>query len=411
MILDEQLAVRYALGRTFTWLYPKIYPLNKIIMKAGLEEDEYSKVTLDKLRKLNDKLVAERKSKFDQAYAYDTFLIEDINNIIDFLEKESVDFSGIQERLLKYSDEIAVPKIKEKLELDYDAPSINFVKELPGLQWPGRKGGGFGADKWQSNRYGMPEGIFIHEASLVKNSEIILTHELTHPAVEAFPHFVPWFDEGVCNLMAYWIFSETNGGLSFRRDMLTRLEFADYYFNPARLFRRPDNLFCSLLIIGGMDLVRLLMKYKRSNPEKVNWNIIPSLLQEGVDLKTFIKKAFKEPVELKEPEIPEILRRIVATVLAHNISHVLTPLALIIYIRILERKPRPAAWMPEELVTANVTEEGVKEAITELKDRSLVWVFPEGHIEPYTGPIIGTSHFLEAGLIRVWSRKYSNEEW
>jgi hypothetical protein len=411
MILDEQLAVRYALGRTKTWLYPKTYPMNLIIESANLVEKEFSKKTLEKLKELKIKINRDQKKKQDQAYAYSVLLEEDIECLIRFLKNETVDFTGIENHLKEYSENVVIPKIKEYLELEYEPPTINFVKELPGLQWTDRKGGGFGADKWQSKRYGMPEGIFIHEASLIKNSELILIHELTHPAVEAFPNFVPWFDEGLCNLMAYWIFFETIGDLSFRREMKTRLEFADYYFNPARLFRRPDNMFFSLLLIGGMDLVKLLIKYKRDSPEKVNWNIIPQLLQEGADLETFTKKAINEPVKINEPELPPILRRITSTVLAHDISHVLSPLALILYRRILERKPHPGKWMPEELSNTNITDIGVKEAVKELKDRSLVWVFPDRSIEPYTGPIIGTSHFLEAGLMRAWSRKYQNSEW
>jgi hypothetical protein len=257
----------------------------------------------------------------------------------------------------------------------------------------------------------MPEGIYIHEASLVKDSETLLIHELAHPAIETFPNFVPWYDEGLCNFLAFSIYGKSKGDLSFRRTMKYREEFADYFLNPARLFRRPDYIFSSLFLLGGMELVKILMKYKREAPEKVYWNSIPTLLQEGVDLETFSEKAFKESIILKEPEITPISRRIISTVLAHTISHVLSPLALLLFEKILERKPYPCTWKIEEFLNEHLTSEKVKEAIFELKKRSIVWVFPNGEIEPYMGPFIGTNHFFDSGQMRAWAKKYELRDW
>ena len=349
--------------------------------------------------------------KKDQEYAYLYYLSSDIEKVIKYLSTHSVDFGNIQEKLMKYADETVVPMLREKLDVSYEAPPVNFVSSMPGKQRPGRKGGGFGADKWQSNRFGMPEGIYIHEASLVIDSETLLIHELAHPAIEAFPNFVPWFDEGLCNLMAFSIYGESKGDLSFRRMMKYREEFADYFVNPERLFRRPNYLFCSLFLLGGMDLVKLLMRFKREDPEKIYWNLIPALLQEGVNLKSFSEKAFKDPVDLAEPEFTPLSRRIIATVLAHTVSHVLSPLALLLFEKTLEKKPRPGTWRLEELLDEHLTLAGVEEAVSELKKRSLIWGFPNGEIEPYMGPFIGTNHFVDSGQMRAWAKRYELREW
>ena len=261
-------------------------------------------------------------------------------------------------------------------------------------------------------RYGIPRGIYLGEASVVPDSETLLIHELTHPAVEAFPNFVEWFDEGLCNFMAFWIYSEQIGNLNFRRNMKMQEEFGDYFVNPGRLFRRPDNMFCSLFIIGGLDMIKLLMRYKRENPSKIKWSLIPKLLQQGTDLQTFLKNVVEDPVKLPEPILSPIQRRIIATVLAHDISHVLSPLALLLFTKILERKPYPPMWRPEELLTENITQEGIDNAITELRNRGpIIWMFPDGHFEPYMGPFIGTNYFIEAGLVRAWARKYEPMDW
>jgi hypothetical protein len=193
--------------------------------------------------------------------------------------------------------------------------------------------------------------------------------------------------------------------------MLYRQEFADYVANPARLFRRPNHLFCSLLIIGGFDLVKILMHYKQNDPEKVNWNSIPALLQEGVDLRTFLEQVIVDPVNLPEPEFSPLLRRIIGTVLAHSVSHVFTPLAYILFEKILEREPRPGTWMIDELLDKHITKAESEKAIAELKKRSVIWVFPNGNIEPYMGPHIGTNHFLESGQVRAWARRYELRKW
>jgi len=405
-------AVRYALGRSQTILYPKRYALQDIVKRAHIEEAIFTDDTLQKLRELQIELEVEIDNLQDQQFAYSYFLREDIEQVISFLTSESVDFSGILDKLRTFAEKTVIPKIRDKLEIDYDSPPINFVTKMPGRQSLDRRGGGgFGADQWQADRYGMPRGVFIHEASLVKDSEVLLIHELTHPAIEAFPNFVPWFDEGLCNLMAFLIYFEEKGNLSFRRCMKFREEFGDYFFSPGRLFRRPDHMFCSLLLIGGLDLVKLLMRYKREDPTKVRWDIIPSLLQEGVDLPTFLEKAVEESVILPEPEISPILRRITATVLSHNISHVLSPLALLIFNKILERKPYPCTWKLEELLNKNITKEAVEKAVSELRQRFLVWIFPNGDLEPYMGPFIGTNHFVNAGLIKAWARRYELMTW
>ena len=121
---------------------------------------------------------------------------------------------------------------------------------------------------------------------------------------------------------------------------------------------------------------------------------------------------FHEPVSLPEPEITPFQRRIVATVLAHNISHVLSPLGMLLWRRILERKPTPGRWTLDELETEKISPEAVEQTIGELRARGpLVWVFEDGHIEPYTGPFTGTEHFLKAGLVRVWAKKYERGDW
>lgn len=411
MKLDESGAVRYALSRVRTTLYPKQYPFEEIVSRGRLSEEDYTDETLQTLIRVRQEISQEMEQKQDQEYAFLLLLSRDIDSVVGFLSKNSVDFGDIKGRLESYARDTIVPNLRKMLEVEYEPPPINIVTSMPWAPTPGRKGGGFGADRWQADRYGMPEGIYIHEASLVPESEVLLIHELAHPAIEAFPNFVPWFDEGLCNLMAFIIYGESRGDLGFRRNMLYRQEFADYVANPARLFRRPNHLFCSLLIIGGFDLVKTLMRYKREDPEKIKWHSIPALLQEGVDLKTFLEKVIADPVDLPEPEFSPLLRRIIATVLAHTVSHVLTPLAYILFEKILEREPRPGTWKLDELLDKHTTKGEVEKAIAELKKRSVVWVFPNGDIEPYMGPFIGANHFLESGQVRAWARRYELREW
>ena len=411
MKLDERGAVRYALSRVQTTLYPKQYPYEEIVSRGCLSEKDYTLDTSQTLMQVRQEILDELEQKKDQEYAFLLLLSRDIFSVVDFLSQNSVDFGDIKSRLEAYAKDTIVPNLRKKLEVEYEPPPINIVTSLPWAPTPRRKGGGFGADRWQADRYGMPEGIFIGEASLVPESEILLVHELAHPAIQAFPNFVPWFDEGLCNLMAFIIYGESRGDLGFRRNMLYRQEFADYVANPARLFRRPNHLFCSLLIIGGFDLVKILMRYKQNDPEKVKWNSIPALLQEGVDLRTFLEQVIFDPVDLPEPEFSPLLRRIIGTVLAHSVSHVFTPLAYILFEKILEREPRPGTWMIDELLDKHITKAESEKAIAELKKRSVIWVFPNGDIEPYMGPHVGANHFLESGQVRAWARRYELRKW
>ena len=407
MVFTEKQAIRYALGRIQTVLYPKKYPYEDIIELGKFDAIEYSTDTIKKLDSLKELLEKENASLTNQEYAYSHLLIQDISKVIEYLSSNSLNFSGIVERLNNFAANVAIPKIREKLEMDYQPPPINIVDKVPGMSG----GGGFGADRWQSEKYGMPEGIFIHKNSLNEKSEVLLLHELVHPAVETFPNFVPWFDEGISNFIAFWIYSEEKGNLEFRQSMKYGKEFGDYYLNPGRLFRRPDYMFCSLFLIGGMDLVKTLIRYKQKEPEKVLWDKIPSLLQMGVPLDEFVNKVFLDDINIREPNLTSTHRRIISTVLSHNISHVLTPMAWIIFEKILQRRPYPCRWKTEELVDDNFTSSSVENVIEELKKRYLIWVFPDGEFEPYMGPYIGTNHFYNAGLLKAWSRVYECKKW
>jgi hypothetical protein len=86
-------------------------------------------------------------------------------------------------------------------------------------------------------------------------------------------------------------------------------------------------------------------------------------------------------------------------------------LGFIIFEKILTRKPYPCRWNIEELINEHFTLKEVEKVIEELKRRYLIWVFPSGEIEPYMGPYIGTNHFYEAGLLKVWARRYEKKNW
>ena len=63
------------------------------------------------------------------------------------------------------------------------------------------------------------------------------------------------------------------------------------------------------------------------------------------------------------------------------------------------------------MLNDNLSREEVEKAITELGDRFVIWVYPNGDIEPYMGPFIGTNHFVEADLVRAWARRYEPKIW
>ena len=92
-------------------------------------------------------------------------------------------------------------------------------------------------------------------------------------------------------------------------------------------------------------------------------------------------------------------------------SHVLSPLALLLFEKILDKKSYPGTWRLEELLDEYLTLEEVEIAISELKKRSIIWIFPNGEIEPYMGPFIGNNHFVDSGQIRSWAKRYELREW
>ena len=149
MVFNEKQAIRYALGQIQTVLYPKRYPYEDIVELGKFDDIKYSHETIIKLELLKEHLEKESTGLINQKYAYSLLLIRDLNKLIKYLTCNSLEFPGIIERLNNFADNFAIPKIKKKLEIDYVPPPINIVDNVPGMSG----GGGFGADRWQSEKY------------------------------------------------------------------------------------------------------------------------------------------------------------------------------------------------------------------------------------------------------------------
>ena len=75
MNLNEIDALRYALRRTLTTLYPKQYAYEEIVIQGGLNEKEFTSETLETLRNFKNEINLKMKQRKDQEFAYLHFLL------------------------------------------------------------------------------------------------------------------------------------------------------------------------------------------------------------------------------------------------------------------------------------------------------------------------------------------------
>ena len=85
MKLDESGAVRYALSRVRTTLYPKQYPYEEIVSRGRLSEEDYTDDTLQILMRVRQEISHEMEQKKDQEYSFLILLSRDIDSVVDFL--------------------------------------------------------------------------------------------------------------------------------------------------------------------------------------------------------------------------------------------------------------------------------------------------------------------------------------
>jgi hypothetical protein len=260
MTLSGTAALKHAVSKATVWTYPRKvvfdYLREKVgITEAALSEREVMKVValskptrlradepLSRIMKHDIGVVAEALRSLDASYDpnYLLTLTEDVNS---FLERE---LDAKTPRLLKLSLVDRYPHPYEK---------------MTAAAWS--------LSEFESELLGIPQGVYLRRDQLFPcSAENILGHEYAHATIVDMPNYVPWFDEGLADILGYAYYATRFGKVE---DLRVWINYRNELKQYGAWYREYDRLVAVLILTCGMDVVRALVRLKRNEPKRVDW--------------------------------------------------------------------------------------------------------------------------------------------
>jgi len=221
-------------------------------------------------------------------------------------------------------------------------------------------------------------------------TELATLHENVHCAIRG-QGYIPWFDEGVADLLAYLIYTEQTGDASairIYRTYLTELTPTQSWY-PAF-----DRTLATLVLIGWQSLLFSLIGARLRDPASVDWSSIPRLLMRGRPLDEIRDKCFPDLlVGNYEFFADRTVQRVLAAILAPEGFIAIGPVAYAILERALAEGDLPVSWARSDLALDSPT---CETALQELADAQLA-VSNRGRLVP----LAGASELVASGMVRV----------
>lgn len=221
-------------------------------------------------------------------------------------------------------------------------------------------------------------------------TELATLHENVHSAIRG-QGYIPWFDEGVADLLAYLIYTEQTGDSSairIYRTYLTELTPTQSWY-PAF-----DRTLATLVLIGWQSLLFSLIGARLRDPAGVDWSSIPRLLMRGRPLDEIRDKCFPDLVVGNyEFFADRTVQRVLAAILAPEGFIAIGPVAYAILERALAEGDLPVSWARSDLALDSPT---CETALQELADAQLA-VANRGRLVP----IAGAAELVASGMVRV----------
>lgn len=377
MSLTELAAVRYALAGKPALNQPRsvILELVKPMLKPVPVSVRTGGSVLDVARELEAKAAA-ADPVTRVALRYQIRDIEALSTAVNTICDEGYS----PDQAVEQYREIARKAMAERFRFPFQAKPHQIMKNFPP---PNDRSDFFG--------YSGRDGIYLKRDHLFPGlTELAVLHENVHCAIRG-QGYVPWFDEGVANLLAYLLYAEHTGDCSaiqVYRTYLGELSPTVYWYPEF------DRVLATLVLLGWQSLLFALIGARVRDPACVDWPAIPQLLMRGRPLDEIRDKCFPDLVIGNFEFFPDrIVQRVIAAILAPARFVSLSPVAYAILERTLAEGELPVGWARGELELDNGTFEA---ALQELTDAYLA-VANRGRLIPTAG----ADKMVSNGMVRI----------
>lgn len=265
----------------------------------------------------------------NQEWAYLQILQQNLWLWLDVCRKEEWS-SDIDERLAEL-DANVIEDIRQYLKVDYAKPYPVYIKER--LPSP------FEESHWDALNVrprfhpNIPIGIYLAKERLTEYSKITLYHEHLHIAItpeDAGFHFVPWFDEGVCDVVAHILSAKRFEDWSSKIEMMMRKYTVDDTEYRVRGWNAKT--VAQLIINYGLVFFRYIVRARKEYPEDINWTNLYHCIKKGC-AKTTLSNCFKSKIasnilnSVDKPSLNNIERTVCMKIISYELPVAISPLA------------------------------------------------------------------------------------
>lgn len=267
LTLHGTAALKFAVSKALVWSYPRQIIYDFVRKEVRITEEPFTEADVGRVVSWLD----ERRFREDTPIA--RIIRHDLEEVSRALGK--VDPSYDPNHLLELTVDV-----NAFLEGELDAKALRLLKLSIVERYPHpyekATAGAWSLSEFESKLLGMPEGVYLRRDQIFPvSAECILGHEYGHAVILDMPNYVPWFDEGLADVLGYAYYSSRFGKVEDLRTWFNyRAEMKQY----GRWYEEYDRLVAALLLACGMEGVKALVRLKRYEPRRVNWTHLANAL-------------------------------------------------------------------------------------------------------------------------------------
>lgn len=333
--LTEKIVARDARYEADYAIFPVYLIENALSKVVSLSYEPCSDKLFEKISKTIEYYHDLLKQSYNQKWAYYQILLQDLSLWLKTCRNKKL-HSNIDEILLELNERVP-HDIREYLEINYIDPYPVYIEDkLPGP---------FRDSHWDAlnvrpgfHPY-IPIGIYFSKTTLTDYSKVTLYHEHLHIATtpkENDFHFIPWFDEGLCDVVSH-IFSikyfddwENHLKMMIRKYTTDDLEY--------RIRGWSAKTVAQMILNYGIDFFKYVVKKRAECPQEVKWDNLYYCIKNMGDLKQ-LSRCFKSeiPKRFFNFSLPPAEEMVCKKLISYELPVTLSPLAYWILKEFLER--------------------------------------------------------------------------
>ena len=383
MSFSETAALKYAISNTSTWTYPRETLYHLVVTYGGLSNAAFSKRTVDSVDGLLRRLTASPQTPVTRILLRDLMMVRAALDAVD---------SGYDPERLPGSIGAVIRFLEH--ELRAKAPlrlKLSIVEKYP-APYQGVTASAWALGRFESKMLGMPAGVYMRRDQLFPvAAECILGHEYAHTVIVDMPNYVPWFDEGLADILGYAYYVKRCGRLEDLRVWINyRSELKQY----GHWYAEYDRLVAALLTTCGLDFVRTLVRLKRSEPERISWTRLAEVLRSNPSYAA-LRKCVKGPVPGYKPLTRNYLA--ISTLFSTpGTAYTISAEGFAVMLNLIE-----AGGKAEDRVAFRGIGAALRRAAEgDLRDHNLV--YRNGRkLAVYGGPVLGSDQLFSSNLVRA----------